>query len=288
LRGEPLKVGLVQGNISQAIKWLPEQAQPTFDLYLQQSLAHPDADLLVWPETAIPLFKHEALGFLAELENQRRAAGTDFITGIADLDLDSQLAYNSILTLSDHPGLYYKRRLVPFGEYVPLRGLFGKLLDLLHAPMSDFSAGPTKQPEVKVKGHVVGLSICYEDAYSSEIRRALPDAAFLVNLSNDAWFGDSVAPHQHLQIARMRALESSRYLLRATNTGISAIIDQKGKITARSPQFEVNVLRGEAYPAQHCTPYALSGNGPIVLIMLACLAAGILLHYHWLPANHRP
>jgi apolipoprotein N-acyltransferase len=286
--GEPLEVGLVQGNISQAIKWQPEQARPTLDLYMSESLAQGEADLLIWPETAIPLFKHEAEDFLAELDRHRRASGTDFITGIAELQADSQLAYNSILALSDHPGIYHKRRLVPFGEYVPFRTLLGGLLDLLQAPMSDFSAGPLKQPEIKVKGHVVGLSICYEDAYATEIRRAMPDAEFLVNLSNDAWFGDSIAPHQHLQIARMRALENSRYLLRATNTGISAIIGPKGKILARSPQFEVNVLRGQVQPLRHCTPYALSGNGPLVFIMLACLIAGIMLHYYWLPSYHRP
>ncbi len=283
--GEPIKVGLVQGNISQEIKWRREQAEPTLDLYQGLSEAHYDADLLIWPETAIPLFKHQAELFLSELEDTRLYHQTDFITGLAVLDPDTRLAHNSVISISERPGLYYKRHLVPFGEYVPLRSLLGGLLDILQAPMSDFSPGPEEQKLLYAAGQSLGISICYEDAFPGEIRRALPEATLLVNLSNDAWFGDSIAPHQHLQIARMRALETGRYLLRATNTGISAIIDPKGRIIARAPQFEPHVLRAEVQPRFDTTPYALSGDGPVFLIMLACLAAGIILHYYWIPAH---
>jgi len=132
----------------------------------------------------------------------------------------------------------------------------------------------------------LGISICYEDVFTWEIRRAMPSATLLVNLSNDGWFGDSIAPHQHLQIARMRALEMGRYMLRATNTGISAIINQKGQVVLKSPQFEVSVVKGTVQTFDGGTPFSLSGNIPLLVLMLFSLFVGILLHYYWYPSHH--
>jgi len=140
--------------------------------------------------------------------------------------------------------------------------------------MSDFSSGDFKQKLFETDKGIFGMSICFEDAYASEIRQSLPDANILINISNDAWFGDSMAPHQHLQIARMRALESGRYLLRSTNTGISAVIDNKGKVVSRSPQFTPHALHANVKLFVGETPYSQYGNSLILgfclIILLVC------------------
>ena len=140
--------------------------------------------------------------------------------------------------------------------------------------MSEFSAGSAQQTNISSAGQKIGVSICYEDAFGELIRNTLPDATLLVNVSNDAWFGDSIAPQQHLEIARMRALESGRYLLRATNTGISAIIDNKGKVMMQTPQFQILTLRHSAQPYQGSTPYVRFGNGLILSMLLLFLFLG--------------
>jgi apolipoprotein N-acyltransferase len=182
-----------------------------------------------------------------------------------------------MLALGVNEGVYYKRHLVPFGEFMPMRWLLEPLVDLLQIPMSDFAAGSDDKPLLTLAGYAAGVSICYEDAFGEEAIQALPEAAFLVNASNDAWFGDSLAPPQHLQIARMRALETGRFLLRSTNTGISAIIGPEGELLDFSPAFEEHVLKGQIQPMSGMTPYARVGNWAVVLLTLLMLSAGLLL-----------
>jgi apolipoprotein N-acyltransferase len=162
---------------------------------------------------------------------------------------------------------------VPFGEYIPFKSVLGRLLDILRVPMADFSRGAPDQPLLAVGDNKIGMSICYEDAFGDEAIRALPEASLLVNVSNDAWFGDSFAPHQHLQMARMRTIETSRPMLRATNNGVSAVIDHRGKILATSPQFKVAVLDGTVQPQQGATLYARVGNWPVLFALLSVLSA---------------
>jgi apolipoprotein N-acyltransferase len=169
---------------------------------------------------------------------------------------------------------YYKRHLVPFGEFMPLRSLLAPLIEVFAIPMSDFSASSADKPNLFLAGHNAGISICYEDAFGSEVLQALPEARFLVNASNDAWFGDSLAPHQHLQIARMRALETGRFLLRATNTGVSAIIGAQGELREIAPQFEQAVLTAEIQPLQGETLYARLGNVAVLLLALVMISVG--------------
>lgn len=270
--GPPTKVALIQGNVPQDVKWLAEWRRPTLDLYLDLTRRHWDADLVVWPETAMPAFYHAARGFLDDLAREADRNATDLLIGLPVADRADGRYFNSAIALGDVEGVYRKRHLVPFGEYLPFKPVLGGVVDFLQIPMSDFSPGPRVQPLLEVAGHKVGMSICYEDAFGEEVIEALPEATLLVNLSNDAWFGDSVAPAQHLQMARMRALETGRYLLRATNTGISAIIGPDGEVLARSPQFEVHALAGEVKPMAGVTPYARLGNLPVVLGILALLA----------------
>ncbi|MEW5838461.1 MAG: apolipoprotein N-acyltransferase [Pseudomonadota bacterium] len=262
--GEPLRVAIVQGNVEQSRKFDPQVFQATLDLYRRLTESVPDARLIVWPETAVPDTVSAASPFLIEMQELMRARGQDLVLGIFDQDRLGNY-YNAMLALPVEGGYYHKRHLVPFGEYLPLRELILPFKSLIQVPMSDLTSGKNDQPLLNLAGQPVGASICYEATLARKINTALPAAAFLINASNDAWFGDSLAPHQHLQIAAMRSLESGRWMVRATNTGISALIDPQGRITARTPQFEQAVLQGEITPMQGATPFVRFGAWPVWL-----------------------
>ena len=269
--GKPLKVSLVQGNIPQEIKWLPGMKDPSVALYTHLSSAHWDSNLIVWPETALPMFSTEAEPYLEQLDRLARAHHTDMLVGIVYQDPQSRHYYNSMITLGTARAYYHKQHLVPFTEYLPLAGTLGGLVDFLDVPMSNFSAGKAGQLPLALAGQRVGVSICYEDAFGEEVIRSLPASTLLVNVSNDAWFGGSAAPWQHLQMARMRALETGRYLLRATNTGVSAIIDPHGRISALAPQFTETVLTGTVQSMVGATPYVRVGNFAVLLLSVVML-----------------
>ncbi len=274
--GPLLRVALVQGNIAQDRKWAPEMYEPTKRLYRDLTLKNRDADLVVWPETAIPAFYSEEREYFQTLAQETAADGLTVITGVFRLDPAGPRMFNSLVRLGTPPEFYDKRHLVLFGEYLPLRGLLRWLGDLVVIPMSDLSPG-AGAPLLHLRdGRPVGVGICYEDAFGGLTAEALPAAQLLLNVSNDAWFGDSLAPHQHLHIARLRALETRRFMVRATNTGISAIIDPHGRVVARAPQFETHVLRGEVVPLRGETPFVRWGNGPwlsAALLLLLILGA---------------
>jgi apolipoprotein N-acyltransferase len=274
-RGAPLQVALVQGNISQEDKWAPENLLHTLERYSALTFEQQGKDLIVWPETAIPAFYHQvADNFIPHLETELQARGATLLTGIPVLDMTAWRYYNGVMTIGEARRFYHKQHLVPFGEYLPLRWLLGGRLDALAVPDADFSAGDADQVLLQAAGVPVSSSICFEVVFGAEIIRALPEAALLVNVSNDAWFGDSLAPHQHLEMARMRAKETGRPMLRATNTGISAIIDHTGRVTARSRQFEEAVVSGTVAPRQGATPYVRFGNLPVLVLALICLLGG--------------
>ena len=271
-RGEAIQVSLVQGNISQEDKWAPENLLSTFTRYSELTFTDRVSDLTIWPETAIPAFHDQVNdGFIAYLETELQKTGASLLTGIPVLDRQRWEYYNAVITLGGEQAFYYKQHLVPYGEYLPLRWLIGHALDALAVPNADFSSGTDSQPLLQAAGYPVATSICYEVVFGEQIIKALPEAAMLVNVSNDAWFGDSLAPHQHLEMARMRARETGRPMLRATNTGISAIIDHRGRITQQSPQFEIAVVTGAVTPMQGATPYVRMGNVPIVILSVTCL-----------------
>lgn len=273
--GPPLRASVLQANIPQAIKWDPEARLMIAEAYLELTLEHMDSDLIVWPETALPDFLHQIRAPLIEpLAERARTEGAEIVLGLPVMDLESGRYFNGLLAIGSREDLYAKRHLVPFGEFLPFKSWLGPLVDLFEVPMSDFSPGDDRRPLLNVGAHQAGVSICYEDAFPAEVIQALPEAAYLINVSNDAWFGDSLAPPQHLEIARMRALETGRDLLRATNTGISAIIDHRGRLIDTLPSFVRGAVTAEIRPRQGATPFSRFGNAPTVWLALALLLLG--------------
>jgi apolipoprotein N-acyltransferase len=274
-QGEPLKVGLAQGNISQALKFNQDNLIESLEIY-RKLVLQSDARLIVLPETALPMLREEVPVNYAEiLSSQMKKNGGDIIIGI--FERESGQFYNSVFTLGSATSqTYRKNHLVPFGEFIPLRGVFGWVVNgLLNIPMSDLARGGAQQPVLKVAGQNVAVNICYEDVFGEEIIRALPEATLLVNVSNDAWYGDSNLALQHNQISQMRALESGRMMLRATNTGVTSIIDRKGQILKMLPQREQAILSGQVQGYSGSTPYVRFGNSWLLVLL------GILMFLGW-------
>jgi apolipoprotein N-acyltransferase len=243
------------------------------------SKKHFDADIIVWPETAIPTYYSLVKdSFIQEVGQTAYENNIDYLIGVFTFDPKNGHVYNSVMTLGNEIGFYRKQHLVPFGEYLPFRGVLTFLDKYIDLPMADISSGEGR-PLLRLKGYPVGASICYEAVYGNEVIEAMPEAKFLVNVSNDAWFGDSLAPHQHLEITRSRAVETGRYLLRATNTGISAVIDPMGKILNKSVQFEDDVVTATIYPYSGSTYYSRWGNWTIIIIISSYLFVICLIRW---------
>ncbi len=276
-RPQAIRVALLQGAISQDRKWLPEQFEPTLQLYSGMTRQSADADLVIWPEAAIPALLEFTQEFLDELWRSARAEKTALLIGIPRRDAVSKQFFNSVVALGEkHRSVYDKRHLVPFGEYFPVPEVVRRWMRLMNLPYTDFAAGAGDQPVISMAGETLAITICYEDVFGAEQLSIASKASILVNVSNDAWFGDSVAPHQHLQIARMRAMETRRPMLRATNTGISAVIDAHGKIMARSRQFAPEILRAEVNGRVGSTPYMRLGDWLSVLLSIAAMALALI------------
>lgn len=260
---EPVKVSLIQGNITQAEKWKAENYQSTLQMYRELTQQHWDSDLIIWPETAIPGFRSRVPYYLEGLKQEAEASNTDVLLGLFIRNNETQRYYNSMVTLDGQQ--YLKRHLVPLGEYFPLRPLLGFFAQWVNIPMSDIDSGEDKQPLINAAGQKIGLSICFEDAFDRSVLLDLPEATLLVNVSNDAWFEDSSQPWQHHQIARMRALESGRVLLRVTNTGVSSVIDRDGKVLNISEQFKREVITANVQAYKGSTPYVIWANYLLVI-----------------------
>ncbi|HEB59386.1 MAG TPA: apolipoprotein N-acyltransferase [Gammaproteobacteria bacterium] len=277
--GAPLSVALVQGNLPQMTKWDPASLRERLDTYAALSRAHADAQLIVWPENSVTVFYHRlAEDYFRPLVAELAEGGAQLVVGLPYREPDGSRYYSSFASFSGaegEPRFYHKRHLVPFGEYVPLEDWLRGLIGFFNLPMSGFSRGPRVQPLLSAAGHPVSVSICYEDAFGEEVIDALPMAHFLINGSNNAWYGDSLAPHQHLEISRMRAVETGRQLLRVTTNGISALVDERGRIRARSAQFETEVLRGEVQAFAGATPYVRWGNIPLLILLGLVVAVGM-------------
>lgn len=267
--GAPLSVAAMQGNVEQNLKWDPAQLNAQLRLYRDLSVTQPRTDLVVWPETAVPVLKEYAQDYLDSLGHFLAERESTLITGvpIRQTDARGELRFYNALTLAgEDQGDYLKQKLVPFGEYVPLQDLLRGLIDFFDLPMSDFARGPQQQALLHAQGYEIAPFICYEVVYPQFAADMAARSQLLLTVSNDAWFGRSIGPIQHLQMARMRALESGRWMIRATNTGITVLIDPHGKITRQLPPFEQGVLLGEVVPMQGMTPFLQWRGWPLFIL----------------------
>lgn len=276
--GEALSLTMVQGNIPQEVKWQRDARQKIISLYWEVTQDYWDSDLIVWPEVAIPGRSEDLEAeYLVPMSMVASEKGGNLLTGIVVSDWLKREYYNSMLLMGNHQGVYHKRHMVPFGEYMPFRSVLEFMRNYIKIPMSDMKAGPADQPLMSVNEVKLGVSICYEDVFSRDINRDLPDANILINTSNDAWFGDSLAPHQHLEIAQMRALETARPMVRATNTGRSAFIDHKGRIMDATDQFKAQTLSAEIQGRSGATPFITFAKvQPYLAFLILILSA-----YFW-------
>jgi apolipoprotein N-acyltransferase len=277
--GQPVTVAVVQGSIPQDQKWLDSNRQTTLDLYQRLTETALGTRLIVWPEAAPPDLANELVSWITAMYQEAHAHHSALVFGVVratDADTGRQY-YNSVLALDEKLGWYSKNHLVPFAEFFPVPSFVRSWLRLHSLPYADFARGGDDQPALAAGDLRLGATICYEDAYGSSMLRVLRSADALVNVTNDAWFGHSSARHQHFQIARMRALEAGRYLIRAANDGISGVIGPRGEVVARAPEFTPYVLKSAVTPLTGLTPYAHVGNWPVLGFSAAVLACGLAL-----------
>jgi len=288
--GSPVGVAIVQGAIPQDQKWLESNRETTLRRYRDLTLQVLGTPLVVWPEAAAPDLANNIVPYLRDLANAAEAQRSALLLGLiraepattgtagsdaaspdatsadALADLDELAYFNSLLAFGEEVTWYNKHQLVPFGEFFPVPKLVRRWLRLMSLPYSDFTPGAPVQPPLQLAGLKLSASICYEDAYPTTQRLTVLASTALVNVTNDAWFGRSTARYQHLQISRMRAIEARRFMVRAANDGVSAVIDPQGAIVAQAPEYQAAVLRAQITPRSGATPYLQTGNVPILLL----------------------
>ncbi|MGI5309195.1 apolipoprotein N-acyltransferase [Rheinheimera sp. WS51] len=292
-----VSVLLVQGNIQQALRWQPEQEWPTMLKYLDLTRPHFDADIVIWPEAAIPALEPLAEAYLDNLNRSAFYQNSAVISGILDYNFKTTEAWNNLIVLGKrntestagdyqygHANRYSKHHLLPIGEFVPFENWLRTLAPIFDLPMSSFSRGRYIQPNLVAKDHHLLPAICFEIAFPQQIAANFTkETDILLTVSNDAWFGDSIGPQQHLQIAQMRALEFGRPLLRATNTGVTAIINASGQIQQRAAQFEATVIKDSINLTKGTTPYLQWRDWPL---RISCGFIFIFILFHrWRQTN---
>jgi apolipoprotein N-acyltransferase len=273
--GRPLTAAIVQGAVPQDLKWSQGYLNSTLELYQRLTLPHFGKDIILWPEAALPAVPEQVQDYLDTMWRTARSNRSTLITGLLHYgDGGGDDIRNGLLALDAEAQWYDKRRLVPFGEFFPVPAFIREWMRLKDLPHSDISPGARDQPALRAAGQKIAATICYEDAYGAEQLEVLKEATLLVNVTNDAWFGDTTAAPQHLQISRMRVIEAGRPLLRAANDGISAIISADGTVERTLPRFQPGVLVGVIQPRTGLPPYAQVGNVPLVVLCLLLLAGG--------------
>lgn len=280
--GKSIKTAMVQGNIAQELKWLPEKEWPTLELYLRLTEKTQDIDIVVWPESAIPALEPTVQDYLSVVNETANNNNSAVITGIINYNFEAKSFFNSLIVLGNkaagqekgsyrygHKNRYSKNHLLPIGEFVPFEDLLRPIAPFFNLPMSSFKRGEYVQPNLIAKGISVLPLICFEIAFPDQLSaNYTQDTQLLLTVSNDAWFADSHGPHQHMEIARMRALEFGRPLIRSTNTGITAAVNHKGEFINRLPQFEESVLVSKIALVEGTTPFSQHGRTLIYLIAL--------------------
>jgi len=300
--GKTVKTALIQANIAQDIKWAPEQEWPTMLKFLDLTRVNYDAELIIWPESAVPSWEPAVQDYLQTVNSSANLNNSAIITGILNYDNQTNEYFNALIVLGkkynddvegdyfyNHKNRYYKNHLLPIGEFVPFGDILRPLAPFFNLPMSSFSRGDYVQNNLIANDlHILPL-ICFEIAFPRQLAANLTtETDILLTVSNDAWFGDSHGPHQHLEIARMRALEFGRPLLRSTNNGVTAVVDHKGRIIKTIPQFEEAVLKAEIKLVSGMTPYSQFGSIINWLIPFMLILMNFLVNKFNANKNEKP
>ncbi len=275
--GQAFQVSLVQANIPQQLKWLPEQVIPTLLQYKNLSKSHWDSQVVIWPEAAIPAPLEEVMGFVDEMSDTAKLHHAQLITGIPVKNINDNHYFNAVISVGHNGvGYYLKHRLVPFGEFIPFEKWLGRVFDFLKIPMSDFTPDTGLLQPLTLHNNIKMLPfICYEIAFPEQVLHTLKEVGLLLTVTDDAWFGHSIAQAQHLQMAQMRALETGRPVLFASNNGITAIISNQGRLLSVAPPFETYVLTGSVQAYTGKTPWQRYAMDPILLLLLSLLIVAI-------------
>ena len=275
--GKNIRVTVIQGKIAPTLKWRPNWLVDTLTIYNTLTIAHfKDSDLIIWPENAMPDFEQQLKPYLNILTPELKKYHLGLISGMLIAGKNESIYYNGARGFGLAKGMYRKHHLVPFGEYILFEGVLGKLLDFLDIPMSHFSKGPLKQPHMSFNALKMALFICYESAYPEQVRAALQSADFIVTLTDDGWFGASIGPEQHAQMNQMRALETGRFMINATNDGITNIVLPNGQVLVSVPRFVRVALQGKVYAMTGETPWIRFGLMPLWILFALLIIVAIL------------
>jgi apolipoprotein N-acyltransferase len=276
--GEPISISLVQGNIAQDIKWQKETVMQTLQTY-QKLIQKTKGQIILLPETALPLLV-EYIPETFKKSTLLHAAKQGGHVLIGAIERQDAKYFNVVLNLgNDSSQVYRKSHLVPFGEFIPLKFIFTYIYThYLNMPMNDLSRGGNRQEPIAIENQKIAFNICYEDVFGEEIIQALPSATILANVSNDAWYGRSIAAYQHLQFSQARAIETGRMVIRSTNTGATAIIDEHGIVKKILPAFTEGILEGYVQGFKNKTPYVFCGNWPVIILCFIVLLGWFMRH----------
>lgn len=269
--GKPIQVSIIQGNIPQTIKWDPNYVAQNINHYKQLTLDHFLSQLIVWPEGAFPIYPQQAKTFIRILGQLAAKNNSNIIFGAPIYHADTKKYYNGMLLIGKNQGEYLKRRLVPFGEYTPLESIFGKLLHFFQIPLSDFSRGPYHQKDFKVDHIRIAPFICFEIIFPEFVLDSTEHSELLLSISDDSWFGKSIALPQQLMMSQMRSLETGRYQLIATNTGISGVVSPFGEMIQSAPIDQQAVITADVLPMTGKTPLMRWHYYPIIFIVIGMM-----------------
>jgi apolipoprotein N-acyltransferase len=278
--GAPITVAVVQGAVPQDEKWIGDNLEAILELYRTRTREAHGANLIVWPESAVPDLANNHVEYYRDVYAEASARGSSLIMGTLRAEPNPKTGedeyFNSVLAMdraTPGVGRHDKYHLVPFTEFFPVPDFVRSWLRLMSLPYSDFNRGAAQQEPLVAAGQRIAASVCYEDAYGSTLLPSMRTATMLLNVTNDSWFGHSTARYQHLQISRLRAMETGRPMVRAANDGVSASIGHRGEIVARAKEYEANVMRSSLQPRTGITPYARTGNWPVICLALVFVLA---------------
>ena len=274
---EKISVSVLQGNIQQTNKWQPEYLYKIMSIYSNMLNKAWDSKIIILPETAFPVFAKHITPFLNEIKTQANQHNAAVLLGVPVLDAATSKYYNAAVILGKGNGRYLKRHLVPFGEYIPFAKYLTWFFKILNIPMADFSQGNQQQPLLTLHNFKVAVFICYEIIFSDQVREQLQQANFIINISDDSWFGKSIGTFQQLQMAKMRSLETGRYLIYADNTGITAIINPQGNVIKEIAPFKSLILKGNIQAMQGVTPFMRFGDWAFFILLLCMLLISVIV-----------